>query len=139
MNRYDRRMAASVTREQDRQIESYCHCSRCTREKLFPNISVVTDTGTHLHVQCNTHRGRLGSFELKEPIRKPDLRAMGIQCGFCTRENLDPNTAVGVTTTSTHLQVWCETHVVSLGMFELKEPMPPMPCAKCGKTGRHVH
>jgi hypothetical protein len=139
MSRYDRRTAISVTMEQDRQSESCFHCGRCVREKLFPNISVVTDTGTHLHVQCNTHRGLLKSFELKEPIMKLDLRAMSIQCGFWTRENLHPNTAIGVTTTGTHLQVWCETHDISLGMFELKEPMAPMPCAICGKTKPHVH
>jgi hypothetical protein len=138
MNRYDMRTAASVTMEQDRQVESYFHCGRCVREKLLPNISVVTDTGTHLYVQCNTHRGRLGSYELKEPILKPDLRQMGVQCAFCTRENLRLNTAVGVTTDGKFLQVWCETQDTSLGMFELKNPMP-MPCGVCGKTGHHVH
>jgi hypothetical protein len=57
-------------------------------------------------------------------------------CAHCVRENCYPNIAVGITTTGTHLEVWCETHDVCLGVFELKEPMPPMPCEKCGKTKR---
>src|SRR6266446_168699 len=95
MSRYDKRTAAAFTKNQDRQIESYFHCGRCMRENRRPNISVVTDTGTHLYVQCNTHRGLLGSYELGEPIKNPDLRALGIQCRFCTCENRRPNTAVG--------------------------------------------
>ncbi len=139
MSRYDRRTAVAATMEQDCQIERYFHCGRCMREKLSPNISVVTDTGARLYVQCNTHRGRLGSFELKEPMLKLDQRDMSVQCAFCTRENLRPNTAVGVTTNGKFLQVWCETHDVSLGMFELKHTMLPPPCAMCGKTEPHVH
>jgi hypothetical protein len=60
-------------------------------------------------------------------------------CVRCGRENLFPNIAVGLIAAGTHLQVWCETHNISLGMFELKETRIPPPCAMCGKNEPHVH
>ena len=60
-------------------------------------------------------------------------------CGKGIREGQNPNIAVGVVESGTHLQVWCENHQISLGQFELKEPQPPEPCSQCGEVGPHVH
>jgi hypothetical protein len=60
-------------------------------------------------------------------------------CARCVREDRRPNIAVGVISAGTHLQLWCENHDQSLGMFALKEPMPPLACPMCGKSGPHVH
>ena len=47
------------------------------------------------------------------------------------REDSRPNIAVGVIGSGTHLQVWCETHELSLGLFELKNSRRPMVCSMC--------
>jgi hypothetical protein len=58
-------------------------------------------------------------------------------CGRCIDEGLYPNIGVGVNSTGTHLEVWCENHDRRFGRFELKNSMRPMPCAMCAKGEPH--
>ena len=58
-------------------------------------------------------------------------------CTRCMGERLYPNIGVGVNSTGTHLEVWCENHDRRLGRFELKHSMPAMPCAMCAKGEPH--
>jgi hypothetical protein len=67
------------------------------------------------------------------------LIEMYCHCPDCIREDSPPNIAVGVIRGGTHLQVWCETHELSLGLFALRTPLRQMVCSMCEREEPHVH
>ena len=59
--------------------------------------------------------------DISEIVKTGRLIQSYFHCAKCMREDSRPNIAVGVIGSGTHLQVWCETHELSLGLFELQE------------------
>ena len=69
--------------------------------------------------------------DISEIVKTGRLIQSYFHCAKCMREDSRPNIAVGVIGSGTHLQVWCETHELSLGLFELKNLRRPMVCSMC--------
>lgn len=108
-------------------------------EALMQEFKIHPDALGKAIVEAIKRLAERGLLKSGGKIAQPCEIASFFHCGRCIDEGQSPNIAVGVVADGSHLQVWCESHQLSLGFFELKEPRPPQPCSQCAKGVPHVH